>query len=363
MAETRRSPSPGGDGPGPNPRERLLLSLSGQRADRPPVICPGGMMTMATQSAMRATGVTWPSAHADAPAMAELVLATQEDSGLECLSVPFCMTVEAEALGCGVDMGNETILPHVVVEPLPNVAALDRLPHFDPSRSGRAPVVLDALARLKHAATPYPVLGAVVGPVSLAAMVMEAGLFLRLTRRDPDAARRLIAAMEEVSLEFALAQHAAGADGIMIAEPTATGEVLGGAHFARFAAPALVRVLRSLRDHGAPSILHICGDLRRILRALADLAHDLGSALTLSVDAMVSGRRLQRELPGVVRMGNVDAVLLENGPADRIAKAGRRAARTFDIVAPACGLAPSTPGAHLRALVNAVRGVHGPEEI
>ena len=120
-----------------------------------------------------------------------------------------------------------------------------------------------------------PVLGGVLGPVTLAAMVMDAGLFLRLTRRDPAAAEKLIAALEPVVVRFALAQHAAGADCVTVAEPSATGEVLGGKHFERLAAPALVRVLRALRDGGASPILHICGDLRPILPQVALIARDL----------------------------------------------------------------------------------------
>jgi [methyl-Co(III) methanol-specific corrinoid protein]:coenzyme M methyltransferase len=332
------------------PRERLVLAVAGRPVDRPPAICPGGMMTMATRSAMRVGGAAWPRAHTDPDAMARLVLATQQETGLECLSVPFCMTVEAEALGCEVHLGTATVLPHVAREALGDIAQLHRLPAFDPERSGRAPVVLEAIRKLAAAATPYPVFGAVVGPVSLAAMIMEAAIFLRLVRRDPSAAERLIRAMEAVTLAFALAQRAAGADCVLIAEPSATGEVLGAGHFARLALPALSRLLAALRENLAPAILHVCGDLRPVLAPLATLGE-----FALSVDAMVSGRQLAEALPRAVRIGNVDAFVLQRGPLSAIEKAARRAAREFHVVSPACGLVPTTPARHLRALVQAVR--------
>ena len=319
-------------------------------------------MTMATVSAMRRAGRAWPAAHSDARAMAEIVLATQQETGLECLAVPFCMTVEAEALGCEVDMGTETVLPHVAVESLTDPARVGDLPEFDPSRSGRAPVVLEAIERLKNATSlpagpgELPILGGVLGPVTLAAMVMEAGLFLRLTRRDPAAAEKLIAAMEPVVVRFALAQHAAGADCVTVAEPSATGEVLGGKHFERLAAPALIRVLRVLREGGASPILHICGDLRPILPQVALIARSLGAPLALSVDAMVSGRDLKSALPEVVRVGNVDALLLQREDATTVERVARATARDFDILSPACGLVPMTPAENLRAMVRAARG-------
>ena len=47
---------------GLNPRERLINSLEKKRADRPPVVCLGGMMTMATridESREKATVQAW----------------------------------------------------------------------------------------------------------------------------------------------------------------------------------------------------------------------------------------------------------------------------------------------------------------
>jgi [methyl-Co(III) methanol-specific corrinoid protein]:coenzyme M methyltransferase len=178
-------------------------------------------------------------------------------------------------------------------------------------------------------------------------------------RRQPEVADGLIAATTTVTLDFALAQRQAGADVVMIAEPTGTGEVLGGAHFSRFAAPALARVLAALARQGVPTVLHICGDVRPILPQVRDLAAGLSRPLALSVDAMVSGVRLQRELPGVVRVGNVDAELLRRGPLARIETAARRAAAEFEVVTPACGLVPDTPAAHLQALVRSVQA-HDP---
>lgn len=338
-----------------DPRRRLLLSLEGEEVDRPPIICPGGMMTMATCSAMESSGCEWPAAHSDAEAMAKLVLATQQETGFECLAVPFCMTVEAEALGCEIDTGTTVILPHVAAEPLTDACEVEGLPEFDPERSARAPVVLEALNILRHNSFSLPVIGAVVGPVSLAGMVMEAGKFLRLAGRDPEAAEQLISSMEKITLRFALAQHAAGADCVMVAEPTGTGEVLGGEHFRRLALPALSRILCALRRENIPAILHICGDLSPILGELRRLSHHIGGPLSVSVDAMVSGDRLREELSGCVRVGNVDTFLLERGIPSAIEKVGRRAACEFNVVSPACGLVATTPAENLRALVGAVR--------
>ena len=46
-------------------KERLLKTLKGEPVDRPPVICPGGMMSMVATGLMEMSGSFWPLAHAD----------------------------------------------------------------------------------------------------------------------------------------------------------------------------------------------------------------------------------------------------------------------------------------------------------
>ena len=40
-----------------NPKKRLKMSLNGERVDRPPCICPGGMMNMVTAELMERVGI------------------------------------------------------------------------------------------------------------------------------------------------------------------------------------------------------------------------------------------------------------------------------------------------------------------
>ena len=94
-------------------KERLDRALHHEEVDRPPCICPGGMMNMITTDLMDICGVTWPEAHTDAEMMANLALASYEQGCFENVGVPFCMTVEAEAMGAEVTMGTRNFEPHV----------------------------------------------------------------------------------------------------------------------------------------------------------------------------------------------------------------------------------------------------------
>ena len=86
-----------------SPRDRLLRVLVRQRVDRPPVLCTGGMMNAAISEIVTTAGNTLPAAHTNPVMMAELASDVQQSTGFENLGAPFCLTVEAEALGSTVD--------------------------------------------------------------------------------------------------------------------------------------------------------------------------------------------------------------------------------------------------------------------
>ena len=54
------------------PLERLCGAAHGGAVDRPPCICPGGMMNGVVEDVMLKTGIYWPKAHCDAQMMADL---------------------------------------------------------------------------------------------------------------------------------------------------------------------------------------------------------------------------------------------------------------------------------------------------
>ena len=330
-------------------KERLFTALAGERPDRPPVLCPGGMMTMAVVEAMEQTRFFWPEAHHNAAQMAGLVQATRERTGLGNVGVPFCMTIEAEAWGSQVDFGGPTLPPRVVAEPARTPADFARFAPLNPERDGRLPVVLEALGRLREALPETPVLGNLVGPVSLAGSLTEAPLLFRWMRRAPDEVHRILDFLTENLVAFGQAQIRAGADVLTLADPTACGEILGGELFAEFAVPYLRRLTHAFQATGTPTIVHICGRIRTIAAHLPALG-----AQAISIDAVASFRDLT---PETVRMGNVSAFLLEKGPPHRIKRGVQGAMRQgAQIVAPACGWVPTTPIAHLRALTEAVDG-------
>jgi [methyl-Co(III) methanol-specific corrinoid protein]:coenzyme M methyltransferase len=330
-------------------KERLLKALRGEVVDRRPVICPGGMMTMACREVMVKTGCRWPDVHRDAGKMATLSLAMRDETGMENLGIPFCMTVEAEALGGEVEDGDEVTEPGIVRYPLKSVPEWKSLKPLNPYRDGRLPTILECTGILSKSAPNTAVVGNLVGPLSLATSLIEATLLYKALRQMPEDVHGFLGFLTENSIRYAEALISNGADLISIADPSATGEILGPKNFETFALPYLNEMTRHIHRLGRPVIVHICGNIHAIAGSLKGLAADC-----ISFDAPVDITMMRNTLPRKRLMGNVCTRLLLNGAPDVISRASANILRSgIDILAPACGVSARTPVKHLQAMAEA----------
>ena len=333
-----------------NQRIRLLNVLRKLGTDRQPFICPGGMMNMAVMEIMEASQCTWPQAHLDPKMMAQLTLAASRLAGIENAGVPFCMTVEAEAMGAAIDLGSLESEPNVATYPMERVTDLDQLKTLDP-KSGRAKICVEAIRILHTEAPDIPVFANLTGPVSLATSLLEPLTFYRALVRNKSAAHDLMKLVVQNLTIFGSALIEAGADLICIADPSASGELLGKNAFSEFALPYINELLRHFRkEYGIPSIVHICGKVQSLGTALSEL-----DAECISVDAVVRLSKLKDLAPSKIVMGNVNTYLMQNGQPNGVYKNGCRCLNTgADILAPACGMSTRTPIKNIRSLSQAV---------
>jgi [methyl-Co(III) methanol-specific corrinoid protein]:coenzyme M methyltransferase len=142
-----------------------------------------------------------------------------------------------------------------------------------------------------------------------------------------------------------------GAALISIADPTATGEILGPRLFEEYALPYLTRIVKAVHDAGKSVIVHICGDVKTVKKHLFNLQSD-----ALSVDAMVNLGAIKEENNAITTMGNLSTYLLESGTSEKIRQAARvLLAKNIDIIAPACGLSMSSPLANIQSFTAAIK--------
>jgi [methyl-Co(III) methanol-specific corrinoid protein]:coenzyme M methyltransferase len=196
-----------------------------------------------------------------------------------------------------------------------------------------------------------PVIGSLTGPVSTAASLVDPMTFFKELRKDKDGAHRLLEYVTAELITWAQLIADNGASAISIADPTATGEILGPRLFEEYALHYINQLIEAIHGMGLPVIVHICGDVRVVKQHLYNLKGD-----SLSVDAMVNLEELKNEKQDLTTMGNLSTYLLESG-TQKIIGAGAAALlkKNIDIIAPACGLSTSTPLENIRTFTETIK--------
>jgi [methyl-Co(III) methanol-specific corrinoid protein]:coenzyme M methyltransferase len=309
------------------------------------------MMNAAIVDVMEKTGHTLPEAHHEGNLMGALAYDVFENTGFENIGIPFCMTIEPEALGSAVDYGSLGCEPKIQKEAFPSVADAVFVPSRAIEKNNRAAAVLEAVSGLSKKYPDIPVIGSVTGPVSTAASLVDPMTFFRELRKNREGAHRLLSCVTEELIIWAKLMADNGAAVISIADPTATGEILGPKLFEEYALHYLNILALAVREMGKPVIVHICGNVRPVKTQLFNLRGN-----SLSVDAMVNLEELKNENPDLVTMGNLSTYLLESGSPKSIhAGAGVLLRKGIDIIAPACGLSTSTPLENIQAFTQTIK--------
>ena len=329
--------------------ERLISILSGKKVDRPACICPGGMMNMVTKSLQDVCGVYLPDAHTDARKMADLAKAIVDEKCFENYGVPFCMTVEAEGLGASCTLGTQFFEPHVTGYAIDTVVDWKKITPMD-LESGRAKVTLDAIRYLKAETNDYPIIGNVVGPVSVASSVCEPTRYYKQLRQKRELAHEYMQFVTDEIIRFAVAEVEAGADVIALSDPSGTGEILGPKFFDEYAVTYINQVVDAVREAGAKSIVHICGQMKSVYDKVAKISSD-----AFSFDAVVSLREARKNLPGKAIMGNVSTFAIEMQDENTVEKLTRACyTNGSDIISPACGLGMGSDLKNVQAVLRTV---------
>lgn len=334
------------------PFERFIRAAHKKPVDVPPCICPGGMMNMITRDVMEASGCSWPEAHSDPYKMAKLALFGVEQGGFENCGVPFCMTVEAEAMGATVNIGDMLTEPHVTSPLLSSAEEISLLKEANPS-IGRMSIVAEAIRIIKSYKKEVPVIGNITGPVSTAGTLADMSILLKEFRKKPEACHRLLDKISCGIIKYAKSQVEAGADAICLSEPSGTGELLGAVHFKNYALRYINKIMEALDVQ--VKIVHICGKVNSITDLLPELRCDV-----FSFDSAVNIAQMKKLIPQAV-MGNINTHTIGTMSAEKVASLTANAMKYApNIVAPACGLPITTPFENIKAMVNAVKNARQP---
>ncbi|HOX05620.1 MAG TPA: uroporphyrinogen decarboxylase family protein [Planctomycetota bacterium] len=327
------------------PRDIFLKALRREPTPRP---AAGSATSVVTVDLMDRVGAAFPEAHLDAVKMADLAAAGATVLGFDNVMPLFSVWHESAALGCKVSWG-----------------ARDRMPdsHDAPWKFGAEPAVprdflsrpecrvpLEALTLLKsRLGGEFAVMGKVFGPWTLGYHLYGVENFLMATLDYPDAVRRAMDRLKEVTVAFALAQIEAGADALCLADH-ATRDLCSPEAYREFLLPVHRELARRIP---CPVALHICGDTAdRIpfIRETGLACFHFDSKVPAAAARELAGRRLAL-MGGTSNLAVVRSGTAEQVRADVLAKK----AAGIDIIGPECAVPLDAPFRNMVALTDEVR--------
>ncbi len=264
------------------------------------------------------------------------------------------LSLEAECFGAPVRVSDGEVPTVVgrVVEDEASARAL-RVPEVGGGRTGLA---ISAVRLAARRIQDRPVFAGIIGPFSLAGRLMDVTEILVACYEDPDAVHLVLEKATQFLCAYAAAFKAAGAHGVLLAEPLAG--LLSPALAEEFSAPYCKRIVDAVQDGSFLVLYHNCGD--QALRMLDSIlstgaaAYHFGNAVDMA--------QVMAQMPaGTVAMGNLDpAGQFRNGTPESVREATlelMRACGKYPNFVPSsgCDIPPLADWANIDAFFSAVQ--------
>ncbi len=332
-------------------RQRVLKLFAGEEIDRPP--CFSGMGNVTTEG-LKSLGYKFAAIHLDAKMMAAAAATTYRFFGFECGVAPFDLCIEAEALGCEVNVyahSEDILYPTIKKKLIHGESDMEIAVPSNLTARGRVPLMAETIRLLKKDIGGEAAIGSyVLGPFTLAGQVMELNDLLKLSFKKPDKVGRLLDQLAGAISQVAAEYERAGVDYLTVREMGATSDVLSPRVFKSLILPYLKKIFEKLT---VPSVIHICGKTNDIAPFMAE-----SGAKAISVDQKNDVAETRKKLgPRALVFGNFDPYnVLVAGAPDLVRQTVRKCMDDgVSAVWPGCDIWPTVPAENFKAMMDEVR--------
>jgi len=327
-------------------RELVLSAISrGEKGERPPTCTP---TSIACHDLMDATGVSFPDAHLNANAMAELALGAHEIIGFDTVMPEYSVDQEAAALGAEVDWGHRDRMPTITSLMYDDFS--DIVVPADFLEKPPMKVVLDALSILKrNVGDKAVIVGKAMGPWTLSFHLAGTENFLlQVGLGEIEKVKKMMRQLMPVTIASVNAQFEAGAD-IVVVGDHATGDLVSAQQYAELLLPFHQELTPQLKG---PAVLHVCGNCMDRLDYFAQSGFD-AYHFEWQVDAKKAVEMVGDKMLLIGNVNNPQTLLLGT-PEDVYRQARYAIDAGVDLIGPECAIPLSTPLENLKAIVSAV---------
>ena len=268
------------------------------------------------------------------------------------------LSVEAECFGATVRVSDDEV-PTVVGRLVHDEEEADALeiPAVGTARSG---LYVESIRKAATLITDRPVLAGIIGPFSLAARLLDVTEIMMDCYDEPDMVHTVLEKATAFLIEYAKAYKAAGADGILMAEPVSG--LLSPALEEEFSSPYVGQIVDAVQEDRFVVIYHNCGDntprMTQSILSTGAAAYHFGNSIDMA-DMMT-------KFPSdTVVMGNVDpAGVLRQGTPETVRDAtlavmSKCCSYPNFVISSGCDIPPATPWENIDAFFAAAEEFYG----
>ena len=218
--------------------------------------CSGDDLEQIPEEVVQKTGISLPGGHSNKNSMAVLAGELRKHRGDVIVRVPFCVTVEAEAYGAHIKLGDALNGPRVESYRFASIEEMSNLRSLDLTK-GRIKEVLDAVEILAEAGE--KVVLSVEGPFTILSSLIDPLNFYKVLRKDPLRIQEILAVVEEGIIRYSLAGIKKGASIISYGDPVGAMGIIGPKVYGEYSGPSSWRIIKGIKETGGKVLLHLCG--------------------------------------------------------------------------------------------------------
>ena len=263
------------------------------------------------------------------------------------------LSVEAECFGAQICVSDNEVptVTGAVIETLEDARAMT-VPDVGAGRTG---LYVNAISKAADLISDRPIFAGVIGPFSLAGRLMEITNIMVNCYEEPEMVHTAMEKVSQFLLAYIRAYKAAGADGLVMAEPV-TG-LLSPDLCGEFSSPYVKRIVDAVQDDNFIVIYHNCGPT--VSRMVPEIL-STGAAAYHFGNAVRMEDVLPQMPPDALTMGNIDPVsAFCNGTPEKVREdtlAVMEACCKYPnfLISSGCDIPPASPWENIDAFFHAV---------
>jgi len=329
--------------------ERVMAVVDFKKTDRIPVINEIGGATAVLE------GKSIKEYVQDGEVLAECQIAAQKFFEYDTVIAFSDLCVEAEAIGCELFFPEDNY-PHITTTAINSIKDLDKLSVPDPLQAGRMPELIKSVKKMKErCGGKIPVVAHVLGPLTIASRIIDIEKMLYMIVDEPDDFRRLLSYTQEVAIRFVKCLLDAGADSIIMFNPSTSPAILPEKIFREFELPNIKRIFSFIKNYNNKIITwySVAGPIQSIIKDLETVDIDI-----VTIDYLVS-LSVAFELSSTLCFnGNIKPLSFTSSNSEEIYDVSRKLINTsIDrggfILGSGCEVPPNSKFDNIKALTKA----------